>query len=214
MTKLIVIDGIDGSGKSTQIELLLQKLKKEGKQAESMHFPQYGKKSAGIVEEYLAGKFGTTEQVGPYRASIFYACDRYAASFKIKELLSKGILFVSDRYVSASIAHLGSSIKDPEESKKFIEWLKDLEYNIFQIPKPDISILLKIDPDEAQRLMDNKSYKDIHETDIEHQRNAAKIYEELAEKENWIIIECMDNNKLRSIEDIHNELWDKIKNLL
>ena len=97
--KFVVIEGLDGSGKSTQSKLLTERLKKEGREVVTIDFPQYGTKSAGLVEEYLNGKYGTAEQVGPYRASVFYACDRYDASSKIKKWLSEGKIVVSDRYI-------------------------------------------------------------------------------------------------------------------
>ncbi|MBU4493296.1 MAG: thymidylate kinase, partial [Nanoarchaeota archaeon] len=105
--KFIVIAGTDGSGKATQIKILVKRLKDKGYEVEIADFPQYGKKSAALVEEYLNGKFGLAEEVGPYRASIFYACDRYAASFKIKEWLDEGKIVVSNRYVSANVGHQG-----------------------------------------------------------------------------------------------------------
>ncbi len=108
--KFIVIEGLDGSGKSTQSKLLTQYLRKEGYKVEKIDFPQHGEKSAGLVDEYLNGKYGSSEEVGPYRASVFYACDRYDASFKIRKWLKEGKIVVSDRYVASNVGHQGGKI--------------------------------------------------------------------------------------------------------
>src|SRR3990172_11995897 len=106
--KLIVIDGTDGSGKATQTKLLIKRLKKEGSKTAALEFPQYGAKSAGLIENYLAGLYGTADEVGPYRASVFYAVDRYDASQKIRRWLTEGRVVVADRYVTANMGHQGS----------------------------------------------------------------------------------------------------------
>ena len=152
--KFIVIDGTDGSGKATQAGLLAEKIKKENFSVELADFPQYGQKSAGLIEEYLNGKYGTAADVGPYRGSIFYACDRYDASFKIKKWLNEDKIVVSNRYVTANMAHQGGKIKNAEDRKKYFNWLNDLEYEIFNIPKPDINIILHVDAAIAQKLVD------------------------------------------------------------
>ena len=103
--KLIVIDGTDGSGKGTQTELLVERLKNEGHAVFMLDFPQYGERSAAMVEDYLNGKFGTADEVGPYKASIFYACDRFAAASEVKKRLARGEICISNRYVSANMGH-------------------------------------------------------------------------------------------------------------
>ena len=154
--KFIVIDGTDGSGKATQTEKLVDRLRAEEYSVFMLDFPQYGERSAALVEDYLNGKFGTAEEVGPYRASIFYACDRFAASKKIKERLERGEVVVSNRYVSANMGHQAGKIADPLERDNFLEWLESLEYDIFGIPRPDCQILLYADPVIAQKLVDKK----------------------------------------------------------
>lgn len=157
--KFIVIDGTDGSGKATQMKLLVKELRKKGYKVEVFDFPQYGKKSAGLVEEYLNGKYGSAQDVGPYRGSIFYACDRYAASFKIRKFLEEGKIVISNRYVTANMGHQGGKIKNPKERKRYFNWLYDLEYRIFEIPKPDLNIILHVDAAIAQKLVDNKGVR-------------------------------------------------------
>ncbi len=222
---LIVIDGIDGSGKTTQTDLLVRRLKKEGRRAEQIDFPQYGKRSAALAEAYLNGEFGTAEEVGPYRASIFYACDRYAASFRIKKWLQEGKIVISNRYVTASMGHQGGKIGSPRESKKFFKWLYDLEYNIFSIPKPDANIILHVDAATAQRLVLLKKDKtrryikrgkrDIHEKDLKHLKSAEKTYLEIAKTfPGMFLVECMRKGKIMGKKEIGDIIWNKLKRRL
>ena len=215
----IVIDGTDGSGKATQTKLLMEKIEQTGRQVKMIDFPQYGQKSAGLVEEYLNGKYGSANEVGPYRASIFYACDRYVASFQIKKWLDEGNIVISNRYVSSNMGHQAGKITDLQERDKFLQWLFELEYNLFGIPKPDLNILLYLPPEKGQELVDNKGYRDyigdkkrdIHEADLEHLKNAAEAYRYVADKYNWITIDCALNNELLSIDKINDLLWQEIK---
>ncbi|MEK7097993.1 MAG: thymidylate kinase, partial [Patescibacteria group bacterium] len=131
--KFIVIDGTDGSGKTTQLGLLAERLKNLGHLVEIADFPQYNTKSAGLVEEYLSGKYGSADEVGPYRASIFYACDRYDASFKIRKWLEEGKIVISNRYVTANMGHQGGKIDGEKERKEYFDWLYNLEYETFSI---------------------------------------------------------------------------------
>ncbi|OGF27421.1 hypothetical protein A2303_04420 [Candidatus Falkowbacteria bacterium RIFOXYB2_FULL_47_14] len=217
--KFIVIDGTDGSGKATQTELLAEKLRYAGFDVALADFPQYGKKSAGPVEEYLNGKYGPAHEVGPYRGSIFYALDRYDASFEIKEWLKQGKIVISNRYVTANMGHQGGKIKDLEEKRRFYEWLYELEYEIFQIPKPDMNIILHVDAEVAQKLVANKSArkyieqgdKDMHEADLEHLRNAERTYLEIVEMyPDFTLIECTREDRIMPREEINYLLWKKV----
>ena len=219
----IVIDGTDGSGKATQTNLLFEKLKKEGYQVEVADFPQYGAKSAGLVEEYLNSKYGTAKEVGPYRASIFYACDRYDASFKIKQWLSKGKIVIANRYVTSNMAHQGGKIANQLERKAFFEWLQKIEYEIFAIPKPDLNIILHVDAQIAQKLVDFKGHRDyinghrrdLHEADLEHLHEAEKIYLEIASTfPGYKLIECTENDLIMSREKIHSLVWQEVMQAL
>ena len=144
--KFIVLEGLDGSGKSTQCKLLVERLRREGYKVETIDFPRHGEKPAWLVDEYLRGKYGTAKEVGPYCASIFYACDRYDAGFKIREWLKKGKVVVADRYLASNIGHQGGKIKNEKERKKYFDWLYNLEYQILKIPKPDYNLILKTSP--------------------------------------------------------------------
>ncbi|PIN92601.1 dTMP kinase [Candidatus Pacearchaeota archaeon CG_4_9_14_3_um_filter_31_7] len=221
--KFIVIDGIDGSGKATQTNFLVERLKKEGFAVEVADFPQYGKKSAALVEEYLEGKFGKVNDVDPYIASLFYACDRYEASFKIKKWLEEGKIVVANRYISSNIGHQGAKLEDGKEKNEYFEWLENMEFNIFKIPKPDLTIILYVKPEIGQKLVDQKANyrdylgekkRDIHEENLKHLIDASNSYLYAARKFNWIVIDCLEKNHLKSKEEIHNLIWEKIRNIL
>lgn len=221
--RFIVIDGTDGSGKETQSKILVKQLKKQGYKVALVHFPQYGKKSAGAVEEYLNGKYGFAKKVGPYRASIFYAIDRYDASFKIRKWLDEGKIVVANRYVSANMGHQGGKIKDSKKRKKYLDWLYDLEYNIFEIPKPDLNIILHVKAEIAQKLVDKKRHRkyiggrkrDIHEADLKHLKDAERVYLEVAKNyPGFTLVECTKDGQIMSIEDIHQMILEEVKKVL
>lgn len=215
-----MIEGTDGSGKGTQTELLVQRLQQEGQAVEQIHFPQYGEKSASMVEDYLNGKFGTADEVGPYRASIFYAVDRYAASAKIKKWIDEEKIVIANRYVGSNMGHQGGKIHNDEERKKYFDWNYHLEYEIFQIPKPDVNLILHVKPEISQKLVDQKGEReylqgkkrDIHEDDIHHLKNAEHAYLQMASiYPEFELIECVENEAILSKEEIHKKIWESIK---
>lgn len=230
--KFIVIEGLDGSGKNTQFNLLVKRLKKNGHQIEKIDFPQYGTKSAGLVEEYLNGKYGCSEEVGPYKASIFYACDRYDASFKIRKWLEDGKIVISDRYIASNMGHQGGKIKNHQEREKYLKWLYDFEYGLLGIPKPDFNIILKTSPEFSIKLankitdrikkekreayLGDSGKHDIHEKDIEHLKNTLASYLKLTEEypNEFKAIECIDNGNLLSPDIIHEKVWELVKEIL
>ena len=179
MTKqgtLIVIDGTDGSGKGTHSGMLIERLTREHRKVQLADFPQYGKPSAFFVEKYLRGEYGTADEVGAYRASLFYALDRYDASAQMREWLNAGGIIISNRYVSSNMGHQAGKIADPVKRAECIAWLKELEYGMLELPKPDANILLYVPPEIGQKLVDQKAAReytkgakrDIHEADILH----------------------------------------------
>jgi len=229
--KFIVLEGIDGSGKSTQAKLLAKDLEKEGYKVFFIDFPQHGQKSAGLVDEYLTGKYGKkAKEVSSYQASVFYACDRYDASFKIRNWLKRGYIVIADRYIGSNIGHQGGKIKNLKERRKYLRWLYDLEYGIFKIPRPDINFILKIKSRIAQnlskkifdkeKLVKKKGYlghkKDIHEKDLDHLENAEKAYLFAAKEfpKDFKIIECFKNKKLLPPEVIHQKILKMTKDVL
>lgn len=215
----IVIDGTDWSGKGTQTKILVDKLKHEWYDVEMADFPQYGKKSAWMVEEYLNWNLWTAEEVWPYRASVFYAIDRYEASFTIKKRLNEGKIVIANRYVSSNMWHQAGKIHNQKERDKFLEWLDEFEYGLFWIPRPNLNILLYMPTEIWQRLVDKKDAReyingkkrDIHEADLQHLKDAAEAYKYVANKYKRIIIDSAPHGELLSIETISNQLWNIIK---
>lgn len=221
--KFIVIDGTDGSGKGTQTELLIKKLESARFNVAKADFPQYGKKSAGAVEEYLNGKYGGAHEVGPYASSILFAVDRYDASFQIRQWLKEGKVVISNRYVTANMGHQGGKIDNDEERQKYFKWLDDLEFGIFGIPRPHLNIILHVDAAVAQKLVDQKAprdyvggkKRDIHEADLDHLKKAEKTYLEIAQQfPHCSLIECSPTGEILPIETIHGLIWQRIEPLL
>lgn len=219
----ISIEGTDGSGKGTQTELLVKRLKAEGNDVEVVSFPQYGESSAAVVEDYLHGKFGTAQEVGPYRGSIFYAIDRYAASKKIHTWLGAGKIVIANRYVGSNMAHQGGKISNQTEQDKYFAWVYDLEYTIFAIPKPDFSLILHVPAEVAQNLVDQKESReylqgkkrDIHEDDLEHLKAAETTYLKIAQTfPEYTVIECAPQGQLQTIEEIHQSIWKLVNSHL
>lgn len=213
--KLIVIDGTDGSGKATQLGLLKLRLEKDGYEVMVADFPQYNQKSAGLVEEYLSGKYGQADDVTPYQASIFYAVDRFDASAKIRTWLKNGKIVLANRYTSANMGHQGGKIANPLERKAFFNWLYELEYKIFNIPKPDLSIILHVEAAVSQKLAQERARtdwsdasKDIHENNLAHLQNAEKVYLEIASSyPEFELIRCTKNGAIMTREEISLLVW-------
>ena len=219
--RFIVIDGTDGSGKATQTQLLIEELKLGGHKVEMADFPQYGQKSAGLVEDYLNGKYG---QVSPQAASIFYAVDRFDASFKIKQWLEEGKIVVANRYVTANAGHQGGKIADDIDRMKFFRWLDNLEYTIFNIPKPELNIILHMPAEMAQKLVDKKSSdvrkyangkkRDLHEADLLHLQNAEKVYMEISKLfPNTKLVECVSGGQLLTPPEVSNKVWELVRRI-
>lgn len=216
----ILIEGTDGSGKTLQTKILMRHLKKLGHKVQEISFPRYGEKSCALVEDYLNGKFGSAQEVGPYRASIFYAIDRYAASFDIKKWLKQGKIVVCNRYVGSNLAHQGGKIKNQTQRQKYIAWNYNLEYNIFGLPKPDISIILHVTPKISQELVDKKGEReylhgkrrDIHEDDLRHLSDAEHAYLQIAETfKEYRLVECVKENRILPPQEIHNKIWQVLQ---
>ncbi len=214
MGKLIVIEGLDGSGKSTQLELLTHKLSDMGKQCRSVSFPDYESDSSALVKMYLAGQFGSRPgDVNAYAASAFYAVDRYA-SFKSDwgRFYNDGGTVIAGRYTTSNAVHQASKLQ-PDEWDPFLTWLYEFEYERLGIPKPDAVIFLDMPPHVSQKLLSNRysgdeGEKDIHERDTEYLERcrAAALY--TARFSGWQIINCADGDMPRDIEDINKDILD------
>lgn len=223
MGKIIVIEGLDGSGKQTQSEKLYNRLINEGYKVKKIAYPRYENPSSALVKMYLAGEFGKDAgEISPYIASTFYAVDRYA-SYKqdYEDFYKNGGILILDRYVTANMVHQSSKIDNLEEKEKFLSWLADFEYGLFGIPKPDKVFFLNIPPKVSQMLIKNRTNKfshektkDIHESNQDYLNKAYNNACYLINKYNWDEIDCTENEILRTIEDIHEEIYKKTKEIL
>ena len=220
MGKLFVIDGTDGSGKQTQFEKLKERLNKDGVEYKTVSFPNYDSPSSSLVKMYLSGEFGTDAQkISPYIASTFYAADRYATfETGYKKYYEDGGIILADRYTTASMVHQAGKIKNKEERDKFLKWLWDFEFKLYGLPIPAEVFFLNMPTEKALELMkdrknkfDENAKKDIHERNEIHMRDAYNAACEVAKEYKWYEIKCMKNDKLRTIEDIHEEIYKEVK---
>lgn len=215
----IVIEGTDGSGKSTQFKLLARALRRAGRRVKTIKFPQYGKPSAYLVEEYLNGAYGKATDVGPYKASLFYALDRFQASFQIKRWLEQGYVVLSDRYLLSNAAHQGGKLKGRAARAAYWSWLMNLEYEVLGIVRPNRTLVLHVPSALARRLMNkrgNRTYLkgkaklDIHEADAKHIRATEAAYLELARRYRLPVIEGVERGRLLTPHEIHRRVLSKI----
>ena len=216
MGSLIVIEGVsDGVGKTTQIKELYNNLVKNGKKVIYHHFPSYGEIGASLVEAYLKGDLGNREEIGPYAISSFYAMDRfYVYNQKLKQALNDDKIVLLDRYTTSNLIYQGSFFKEKERDN-FLNYIADYEYNKLGLKRPDLVIFLKLDKDTSDKLRENRDYDgidgDINEKDQEF---LDKVYDNslyVASKYDFKIVECSKYGKLRSIEDISNEIYSIVK---
>ena len=216
--KLIVIEGAcDGIGKSTQFELLKERLIKEGNEIDNHHFPTYGTIQGALVEEYLKGNLGKKEELSPYFIHMLYAADRAITWDKeLKEKYKSGKIILLDRYTTSSIIYQAALIKDTEERKAFINYVIDYEYNKLGIKKPDKTIFLNADFDVVTKLRNRRKdndgiENDIHELDIDFMK---KVYDNslfCAHYLGWDIINCSDKDRMFSKEEIHEEVYKLVR---
>ncbi len=221
MGKLIVLEGLDGSGKSTQIERLKSRLAAAGKAVRYIKFPDYDDRSSTLIKMYLAGEFGSDAgAVNAYAASSFYAVDRYASFVRYwKDFYENGGVIVCDRYVSSNAVHQAAKLPG-QDRDEYLNWLWDYEFNKIGIPRPDCLVYLDIPVDKSQALMEQRyggdnAKKDIHERDTEYLERCREAALYVAEKERWLVINCLDRqDNLRSIEDIEAAVWDAVNAVL
>lgn len=215
MGKLIVIEGLDGSGKSTQLELLLQNLINNGIKSCSVSFPDYDSNSSALVKMYLGGEFGKKpNDVNAYAASLFYAVDRFA-SYKTcwGNFYNEDGVIVSGRYTTSNAVHQTSKMEESQWAG-FLDWLYDLEYNKVGIPKPDKVIFLDMPVEVSQKLLSGRysgdeTKKDIHESDTKYLEQCRKAAMFTAKYSGWTVIPCSKDGNPRSIEDISKDILNE-----
>lgn len=215
----IIIDWLDGSGKGTQTKLVVAELEKQWKKVLLLDYPRYGETSAYFVEKYLNGAYG--KEVPAKLASIFYALDRFDDSFNFKDEMWNYDYIISNRYVSASMMHQAGKIKDKTERLEYMNWLHELEFEIFKIPKPDKVLFLDVPPEVSQKLVEKKeardyitwwATKDLHEADENHLKDAYKVAGEILENfpKTWEKIDCCENGDILSIDVITQKILNSI----
>lgn len=213
MGKLIVIEGTDGSGKSTQFRLLTDRLKSEQVKFQKLVFPQYSEPSSALIRMYLGGEFGKSpSDVNAYAASAFYSVDRYASYRKVwGKWYEEGGLVVSDRYTTSNAVHQAS--KEPEDKREdFLNWLYDFEYDKLGLPRPDLVIYLDVPTDFTEKMLrhresETNTHADIHEQDMQYLTTCRRMGRAAAEHYGWTVIRCVRDGAMRSMEDIHEEIY-------
>ena len=220
MGKLIVLEGTDGSGKSTQFRLLSHWLETSGQAFKHIVFPRYDQESSALIRMYLNGQFGTKpSDVNGYAASAFYAVDRYA-SYKQDwgQWYEDGGLILSDRYTTSNAVHQAS--KEPKEKRaEFLRWLYEFEYDKLQLPRPDLVIYLDVPTEFTEKMMRSReastgTQADIHEKDTAYLATCRQTGRAAAEYYGWTIIQCVKDGAMRSIEDIHEEIRQHVNTCL
>jgi dTMP kinase len=224
--RFVVLEGNDGSGKGTQLVLLENRLIKNGLSVATYDFPQYESTFFGkLAGRFLSGEFGNLKDVDPHLVALIFAGDRWIAAPKIRRSLDQGKLVISNRYALSNMAHQGAKIPD-DKRKGFIDYLDELEYEVYGIPREDLNIILRVNTDTSRKLVLNKerrnylgeeSKRDIQEEDMDHQNKTFEVYGELAEMYpgRIKIINCGDSRgKLMSREEIHELVWDEVDKLI
>ena len=220
MGKLIVFEGTDGSGKSTQFELLAKRLEAEQIGFQRLRFPQYEEPSSALIRMYLSGAFGDDpEAVNAYAASTFYAVDRYASYQRVwKDYYQGGGLVVSDRYTTSNAVHQGSKVPEGERAE-FFRWLYDLEYDRMGLPRPDLVVLLDMPVELSEQLMRKReqstgTHADIHERDEDYLKKCRDVALHAAKYYGWRTVSCAKDGAIRGVEDIHEEVYAIVKSCL
>ena len=220
--RLITIEAGDGSGKATQTKALYDRLLAEGYQVLKVEYPDYQSESSALVRMYLGGEFGQqAENVSAYGASAFFAVDRYASYLlKWRQAYESGWIILADRYTTSNMVHQAVKLKDSAEREEFLTWLWDFEFGRLQLPVPDRVIYLDMPPEISDRLInsraakDSSRQKDIHEKDNSYLHHCHRAYNEVAEKYGWVKISCAQQGNLRTVQDIHEDVYQAVKEIL
>lgn len=220
--KLIAIEGIDGSGKRTQVELLTRALRARGHAVFATGFPQYDSTFGKMIGQFLNGELGPLESVNPHFTALLYAGDRCEAKTKLEAALSNGQIVLADRYIGSNLAHQTARVA-PEKRAAFVEWIERLEYGTYGLPREDLVVYLRVPAQEAQKLVGQKSArsytsaeKDLQEASLRHLEDAAAIYDSLARRPHWAVIECYDATRgaIRVPEQIASDVLAAVEAVL
>ena len=213
MGKLIVIEGTDGSGKSTQFRLLTQRVEQEGRAFQKLVFPQYSEPSSALIRMYLGGEFGSKpSDVNAYAASAFYAVDRYASYKKVwGQWYEDGGLVLSDRYTTSNAVHQASKVPDADR-ETFLHWLYTFEYDQLGLPRPDLTIYLDVPTNFTEKMLRSReaatdTHADIHEQDMAYLATCRRTGRAAAVYYGWTVIDCVRDGQMRSSEDIHEAIY-------
>lgn len=217
---LIVIEGLDGSGKGTQTNLLCERISQSGRTLRHISFPNYGESSSALVKSYLSGEFGgSPDAVNAYAASSFYAVDRYAAYKKHwSGDYTGGVNIIADRYTTSNAVYQMTKLPQSEWDE-YLKWMEDYEYNLLELPRPNEVIYLDMPPEVTQKLMSGRyggdeSKKDIHESDVNFQQQCRRSALYAAEKLGWHVVNCAAGSEPRAIDDIADEIWMLVRDNL
>lgn len=218
--KLIVFEGTDGSGKATQSRLLCERLTREGVAYKNIDFPRYGKPSAAMVQEYLDGKLGRHPgDVNAYAASLMFSMDRYA-SYKQDwgAFYESDGLVIADRYTTSNAVHQASKLPEGER-EAFLDWLFDLEYRLLGLPEPDLVLYLDMPTEITEKMLRQReqaagTHADIHEQDEAYLKACRENARAIVRRCGWQVIDCAENGAPRTPEDIHNEVYRRVRALL
>lgn len=214
--KLIVIDGADGSGKKTQADLLIKKLKHEKRKVILFDFPQYDKFFGKLVKRYLSGEFGGLNEVDAHLASVLYAADRWQAKDEINKYLEKGYIVISNRYAESNMAHQSAKISSSKKRREFLKWLDEMEFKNFVIPRANLVIYLDVPVEIGQKLVEHRgNKKDIHEVDTDYLKRTQNQYRKLCDtNRHWYKISCTQNNQIFSREEIADKVWEIVTKII
>jgi dTMP kinase len=211
--KLIVLEGIDGSGKHTQLEMLARAMRERGVAHATIDFPRYDGFFGKMVAQYLNGEFGTLAEVDAHFSALLFAGDRLENKRQLENFLEDGKLVLADRYIASNLAHQGARVT-PRKLTEFLRWLERLEHGVYGLPREDLVIYLRLPAARAQKLVGQKRARgytrrrrDLQEANLAHLQAATKIFERLARQRNWATVDCMEGqNELRQPGAIHREI--------
>ncbi len=216
--KIIVVDGGANIGKATQADMLMNRLINEGYQVGKMDFPRYNQNTVGhFINEFIDSKNPALNTLPPKAFAVLFAADRFESKKQIEEWIAEGRIIIFDRYVSASMLHQGSKIADIDDREEFLRWVEHVEYDIFGMPRPDVTVYLDVPPNESDKLL---GYVEELGVKVVNEESAAKIDQAkvsdcakylAALNQNWVTIQCLENGELRKRDEIHEEVYTAVK---